>query len=119
MRSLSSLLAKIFAITDPISDHLYFSTCCFDFLLSALSKSLSSNGQSFCEFTVSQNTYTIENVFQNTCFNESSRINNSVVIETIERFYIDYSIFFCKDIFKAAFRETAICLLYTSDAADE
>lgn len=95
MRSLSSLLAKIFAITDPISDHLYFSTCCFDFLLSALSKSLSSNGQSFCEFTVSQNTYTIENVFQNTCFNESSRINNSVVIETIERFYIDYSIFFC------------------------
>ena len=94
MRSLSSLFAKKFAKVDPISDHLYFSTCCFDFLLSGLGEALCSYGQSLGQFTVSQYTYTIENVLQNTCFNESCRINNSVVIETIQLFHVDFSVFF-------------------------
>lgn len=86
-------ICKKFAKVDPISDHLYFSTCCFDFLLSGLGESLCSYGQSLGQFTVSQYTYTIENVLQNTCFNESCRINNSVGIETIQLFNIDFSIF--------------------------
>ena len=66
MRSFNSLLAAKFAKADPISDHLYFSTCCFNFLLCGLGESLRSYIKSLGQFSIAQNTDAIENIFKNT-----------------------------------------------------
>ena len=91
MRSLSSLFAKIFAKRLPILDHLSFSTCCFNFLLSGLGEALCLNCQGLGQFTIAEDANTIKNILENACFNQSCRINNSAVVKAVELF----NIYFC------------------------
>ena len=108
IRCLSSGILKIFDSAVSTSDNLRGAADRRDFFCRRFSKALRFDCQFLFQLAASEDSYAVEDIFEDTDFDESDCIDCHIVIENVERSDVDFRVFFAPNIFEAALRQSVL-----------
>ena len=108
IRCRSSGILKIFDSAVSTSDNLRGAAAGVDFFCCFLTKALCFDSQFLFQFAAAEDTHTVEDIFEDTDFDERDGIDCHIILENVERSDVDFRVFLAPNIFEATLRQSVL-----------